>query len=394
MSAFIKRYIKGSITLCVTCVFYIAQPVKAAGFDCAKASTEIEKIICGNAELSKLDGELSGAYIHAFGRSENKKEVVHNQRRWLKDVRNTCHNSECLRKVYEVRIRALTINEWSESTVHGAVLPAPVCARKHPSEYCSWPQEKLMTREKNVIEDVVKKFNKFVFPNLNQTTFVQDVRVDLDTNQKIETYCSAKLSALREGRSNLFPQPKAKSSQVGFQMLKQRREDKAKQESCDRGRGAYAMFDTYTLSDTEWLYELPDGQARLFINPIDGTIRLTAVFDQCNAVVGIEELIASQADTTKAGAGFFTEQALGLVEIEGELFGIEGGAMVMDGDVRHWKDGAYFSVWDKTYDLSKDAAHEIWDVRILTLYPLSSRWAEHYRHTDLSNKACTWIIQD
>ena len=34
----------------------------AASFDCAKAVTNIEKMICSDAELSKLDEELSKAY--------------------------------------------------------------------------------------------------------------------------------------------------------------------------------------------------------------------------------------------------------------------------------------------------------------------------------------------
>ena len=36
-------------------------PVYAASFDCNKASTKIEKIICADSELSKLDGELQEA---------------------------------------------------------------------------------------------------------------------------------------------------------------------------------------------------------------------------------------------------------------------------------------------------------------------------------------------
>ena len=37
-------------------------PVQAASFDCAKAGTKVEKLICGDAGLSKLDDELAAAY--------------------------------------------------------------------------------------------------------------------------------------------------------------------------------------------------------------------------------------------------------------------------------------------------------------------------------------------
>jgi uncharacterized protein YecT (DUF1311 family) len=34
----------------------------AASFDCDKARTQVEKLICGSAELGKLDSELNAAY--------------------------------------------------------------------------------------------------------------------------------------------------------------------------------------------------------------------------------------------------------------------------------------------------------------------------------------------
>lgn len=33
----------------------VAVPVQAASFDCGKAGTKVEKLVCADAELSKLD---------------------------------------------------------------------------------------------------------------------------------------------------------------------------------------------------------------------------------------------------------------------------------------------------------------------------------------------------
>lgn len=55
-------------------------------FDCKKASTNIEKLICKNEELSRLDKEMSEAYRSLISRLEGgDKEIVKlNQVRWIK----------------------------------------------------------------------------------------------------------------------------------------------------------------------------------------------------------------------------------------------------------------------------------------------------------------------
>lgn len=41
--------------------------VNAAGFDCTKASTSVEKQICANPEISDLDSKLSDVYRKIAG---------------------------------------------------------------------------------------------------------------------------------------------------------------------------------------------------------------------------------------------------------------------------------------------------------------------------------------
>ncbi len=46
--------------------FLITSAAQGAGFDCARAASKVEKLICGDAELSRLDEEMSSVYLAAM----------------------------------------------------------------------------------------------------------------------------------------------------------------------------------------------------------------------------------------------------------------------------------------------------------------------------------------
>ena len=91
----------------------------AAGFDCTKAISIIEKQICADAYLSKLDYELNEAfaeaqpsYIGVNGDTGARIDPLGgDQQRWLRNVRNSCKNTICLQKVYEARINEIKL-KW------------------------------------------------------------------------------------------------------------------------------------------------------------------------------------------------------------------------------------------------------------------------------------------
>ncbi len=91
-------------------IFVIPSVLFAASFDCGKAVSEVEKIICGDDELSKLDESLNKAYLHALEWKDIKNRIIKSQRQWLK-VRNACKNAECLKHAYETRIKELGLSE-------------------------------------------------------------------------------------------------------------------------------------------------------------------------------------------------------------------------------------------------------------------------------------------
>lgn len=79
----------------------------AASFDCAKATTKIENLICSNAELSKLDEDLNSAYQKSLLRNDVKQNAITSQKQWLKNERNVCQSVECIKLAYETRIKEL-----------------------------------------------------------------------------------------------------------------------------------------------------------------------------------------------------------------------------------------------------------------------------------------------
>ena len=84
-----------------------AQSAQAASFDCTKAATAVEKMICADADLSKLDKELGEAYAQARARSEDQKAIRSDQLSWLRGIRDACADAGCLREVYEKQIALL-----------------------------------------------------------------------------------------------------------------------------------------------------------------------------------------------------------------------------------------------------------------------------------------------
>lgn len=68
----------------------------SAGFDCQKANSTNEHLICEDAELSKLDDELAFAYKEALRKSPNPKELVANQRDAWRHREKECSSKACL----------------------------------------------------------------------------------------------------------------------------------------------------------------------------------------------------------------------------------------------------------------------------------------------------------
>lgn len=77
-------------------------------FNCEKASTNAEKLICSDAELASLDVSLSEAYKQYLSVSADKAVVKKTQVAWIKGLNTACADVECMKTEYQRRIDTLT----------------------------------------------------------------------------------------------------------------------------------------------------------------------------------------------------------------------------------------------------------------------------------------------
>jgi len=83
-------------------------PVIEASFDCQKASSKIEKLICSSPDAADADRRLAAAYSAAKSKSADPSAVKADQVAWIKQQRNACGDAACLLETTEARIQALS----------------------------------------------------------------------------------------------------------------------------------------------------------------------------------------------------------------------------------------------------------------------------------------------
>lgn len=103
----------------------------AASFDCSKAASTTEKMICNDPAISKLDEQLAAAYKTASDAATDKDALKTQQRDWLKQNRNLCGDTTCLTQTYQNRIAEL-LKPNVETSVAASSIPATTKAVTKP----------------------------------------------------------------------------------------------------------------------------------------------------------------------------------------------------------------------------------------------------------------------
>lgn len=98
--------------------FGLPATAQAVSFECSKATTKIEKIICGDTELSKLDDQLNSSYRISLQDENHADAIRHDQKAWMK-VRNACQDVACIKLAYEKRLSELSSISNSEVAASG-----------------------------------------------------------------------------------------------------------------------------------------------------------------------------------------------------------------------------------------------------------------------------------
>lgn len=97
-------------------------PVTVQALDCGRATSNVEKLICGNdqqlehRQLQWLDGILNQQYRLFLAKTSHPEQLKADQVNWLKHVRDKCTSTSCLKSAYESRIRRLAeaMGAWCE----------------------------------------------------------------------------------------------------------------------------------------------------------------------------------------------------------------------------------------------------------------------------------------
>lgn len=99
--------VKSLLLATCTLAIFTNSAGKAASFDCAKAATKIEMLVCEDITLSLKDEQLATSFAQALIESKNAARLRQQQREWLASVRNRCTDVGCLRSAYDSRLENL-----------------------------------------------------------------------------------------------------------------------------------------------------------------------------------------------------------------------------------------------------------------------------------------------
>lgn len=105
-------------------------------YSCQNTNAHVERLICSSPQLSYEDRVLDGLYKKYLKLSKNPDKFIIEQKRWLKDERNTCKNIECLNTKYSLRVEQvnLLLNRLRYFSIE-TVAPAERKRRQYSGKY-------------------------------------------------------------------------------------------------------------------------------------------------------------------------------------------------------------------------------------------------------------------
>lgn len=91
------------IILSILGICILNSNANSASFDCKKAETWVEKTVCADPKLSKLDDAMAQKYKQNLADTsdkDDKNNLTIDQKLWLKFQRDTCKDTACLIREY------------------------------------------------------------------------------------------------------------------------------------------------------------------------------------------------------------------------------------------------------------------------------------------------------
>lgn len=194
---------------------FISTHVQAASFDCVRAESQIEKQICSEPQLSRLDDDLLTAYTKALKQSTAKESLKIGQRNWLADVRNRCASEACLKEAYISRLAQL--KDLAAGTPGGEI---KVSKNRNAgyATFCGSPQDQYETLACHAtteaalvetIEGVLKEWSPYLerarYPAPLELQFASIFRKYKESMKKCSSFGCKQELTVRVMESNAFP---------------------------------------------------------------------------------------------------------------------------------------------------------------------------------------------
>ena len=76
-------------------------------FDCSKATTPVDQMVCSNGQLAALDNQLTAQWNKLYY-SHRSANLLAEQRAWLRQ-KNACNDASCVEAVYTKRIQDIDV---------------------------------------------------------------------------------------------------------------------------------------------------------------------------------------------------------------------------------------------------------------------------------------------
>jgi uncharacterized protein len=155
----IKRYASFAALL-LGCLL-LTPSAQGVSFDCGKVGTKVERIICDDLEISKLDDELNAAY-KAVLQDEKQADLFRlTQKQWLKK-RNDCFDVDCVKLAYRERISKLasTKNTAGAQTQARATLQVVKKQSANPDLSNTESYTLVMSKDDELCNHMLQLFNE------------------------------------------------------------------------------------------------------------------------------------------------------------------------------------------------------------------------------------------
>ena len=214
------------MTLILNFSYALLYNAKAASFNCNRATTHVERLICSSETLSRMDDQLAAEFLKAKRTSLDGHLLNKEERNWLKE-RNDCVTETCLVQEYSLRLGQLNGSTVSSTPANN--VSEPTLVKKDFDSQTSGPDSTGRNIELKNAQSEVEEANQHASKICGELHFTAEHLVASGTlTAGDEPISSAKDQAVQSARIA------EESCRKKFQEAKEKSEAEKRQEIADQ----------------------------------------------------------------------------------------------------------------------------------------------------------------